>query len=81
MVNSALVNDSTIQQLGFDLFIGYWTHLNRFQTNQGHYASCQKKCGLVATDMCPCGKRQTMSHIVSSCLQYKMEEAVVIALS
>jgi len=31
--------------------------------------------------MCPCGKRQTMSHIVNSCPQSKMEGAVTIALS
>ena len=48
-------------------------NLSQSQTNQGHCASCQKKWGLAATDTCPCGKRQTMSHIVSSCPQTKLE--------
>jgi len=52
-----------------------------FQTNQGHCASCRKKWGLAATDMCPCGKCQTMSHIVNSCPQSKLEGAAAIALS
>jgi len=39
------------------------------------------KWGLAATDMCPCGKRQTMSHIVNSCPQSKLEGAAAIALS
>jgi len=43
------------------------------ETNQGHCASCQMKWGLAATNMCPCGKRQTMSHIVGSCPQTKLE--------
>jgi len=45
----------------------YWALLNHFQTNQGHCTSCRKKWGLAATDMCPCGKCQTMSNIVNSC--------------
>ena len=32
-----------------------------------------KEVGLAATDICPCGKRQTMSHIVNSCPQTKLE--------
>jgi len=27
---------------------------------------CWKKSGLAATNMCPCGKRQMMSHVVNS---------------
>ena len=41
-----------------------------------------KKWGLAATDMWPCGKRQTMSHIVYSCPQTELEAgAAAIALS
>ena len=81
MVNSSLVDDPTIRQLGFDLSRCYWALLNHFRTNQGHCASCQKKWGLAATDICPCDKCQTMSHIVNSCLQSKLEGAAAIALS
>ena len=28
---------------------------------------CRRKWGLTDTDLCPCGKTQTMSHIVESC--------------
>ena len=40
-----------------------------------------KEVGLAATNMYPCGKCQTMSHIVNSCPQSKLEGAAVIALS
>ena len=59
-LNSSLADDHTIQQLGIDLSKCYWALLNRFWTNQGHSASCQKKWGLAATDMCPCGKQQCL---------------------
>jgi len=36
---------------------------------------------LQQVDMCPCGKCQTMSHIVNSCPQSKLEGAAAIALS
>ena len=73
-LNSSLADDHTIQQLGIDLSKCYWALLNRFWTNQGHSASCQKKWGLAATDMCPCGKQQC--HIVNSCTQTKLEDGL-----
>jgi len=73
VVNSSLVDDPAIQQPGFNLPRRHWALLNRFPTNQGHCASCWKNWGLAATDICPCGKRQTMSHIVNSCPQTKLE--------
>jgi len=79
VVNSSLVDDPSIWQPGFDLPICYWALQNLFWINQSHCASCQKKWGLAATDMCPCGKHQTMSHIVNSCPQ--LERAAAIALS
>jgi len=57
------------------------TPVNHFRINQGHCTSCRKKWGLAATDMCPCGKHQMMSHIVNSCPQSKLEGAAAIALS
>jgi len=79
--NSSLMDDPTIWQPRFDLPRRYWALLNCFQTNQGHCVSCQKKCDLPATDMCPCGKCQTMSHILNSCPQSKLEGAAVNAVS
>ena len=73
MVNSSLVDDPTIRQPRFDLPRCYWALLNRFRTNQGHCASCRTKWDLAAIDVCPCGKCQTMSHIVNSCPQSKLE--------
>jgi len=81
VVNSSLVDDPSIWQLGIDLPRCYWALLNHFWTNQGHCASCRKKWGLAATEMCPCGKCRTMSHIVNSCPQSKLEGAAAIALS
>jgi len=66
---------------GFNVRRYYWALLNCLQANQGHCASCQKKWSLAATDMCPCGKCQTMSHIVDSCPQSMLEGAAAIALS
>jgi len=84
VVNSSLVDDSTIWQPGFDLPRCYWALQNRFWTSHSHCASCRMKWGLAATDMCPCGKHQMMSHIVNSCPQSKLEGrrgAAAIALS
>jgi len=47
--------------------------INRFPANQGYCASCRKKLSLAVADMCPCGKRRTMSHIVNSCPQTKLD--------
>jgi len=38
-----------------------------------------KEGGFAATDMCPSGKCQTISHIVNSCPQFTMEWAEAIA--
>jgi len=55
-----------------DLSRRYWVLLNCFRANQGHSAPCRKKWGLAATDICPCGKRQTMSHY---CQQLSTDQA------
>ena len=80
VVSSSLVDNPTIRQPGFDLPICYWALLNLFRTKQGHCAYCQKKWAL-QQPTCPCGECQTMSHIVNSCPQSKLEEAAAIALS
>jgi len=69
---SSIVLLPSIRQPGFNL-PDYWALLNHFRTNQSHYASCRKKWGLAVTNMCPCSKCQTMSHIVNSCPQSKLE--------
>jgi len=68
VVNSHLVCDPTIRQLGFDLPRQQWSLLNLFHTKQGHCGACRKKWRLTDTDLCPCGETQMMSHIVESCL-------------
>jgi len=67
VVNSHLVCDPTIWQLGFDLPRQQWSLLNRFHTEQVHCGACRKKWRLTDTDLCPCGETQTMFHIVESC--------------
>ena len=67
VVNSHLVCDPTIRQLGFDLPWQQWSLLNRFCTEQGHCSASRRKWRLTDTDLCPCGKIQMMSHIVESC--------------
>ena len=54
VVNSHLVCDPTVRQLGFDLPRQQWSLLNRFRTEQGHCGACRRKwrltliCVLVA---------------------------------
>jgi len=67
VVNSHLMCDPTIRQLGFDLPWQQWSLLNRFHTEQGHCGACRRKWRLADTDLCPCGKTQTMFHVVESC--------------
>jgi len=47
--------------------------LNHFQTAQSH---CKKKWNQAATDLCPCGEKQTMSHIVDSCPLSKLNDSL-----
>ena len=71
MVNSHLVCNPTIRQLGFDLSRQQWSLLNCFRMEQGHCGycgTCRRKWRLTDTDLCPCGETQTMSHTVESCL-------------
>jgi len=67
VVNSHLVCDPTIRQLGFDLPQQQWSLLNRFHMEQGHCGACRRKWRLTDTDLCFCGETQTMSHTVESC--------------
>jgi len=64
VVNSDLVCDPTILQLGFDLPRQQWSLLNHFRTEQGHCKSPFPSAGTADTDLCPCGETQTMSQIV-----------------
>ena len=43
VVNSHLVCDPTIRQLGFDLPWQQWSLLNRFHMEQGHCGACRRK--------------------------------------
>ena len=64
VVNSQLVCDPTIWQMGFDLPRQQWSLLNRFCMEQGHCGACRSKWRLMGTET---GETQTMSHIVESC--------------
>jgi len=66
------VDDPTIQQPGFDLPRQQWSLLNHFRTAQSHCGACKEKWNQAATDLCPCGEKQTMSHIVDSCSLSKL---------
>jgi len=67
VVNLSLVDEPTIRQPGFNLPRQEWSLLNRFLTVQGHCGVCKKLWNQAATDLCPYGEKQTMSHIVNSC--------------
>jgi len=67
VVNQHLVCDPTIQQPGFDLLRQSWTLLNHFRTDQGPCRANLHKWGLAASELCDCGQRHTMGHIVDSC--------------
>jgi len=67
VVSQHLVCDPTIQQPGFDLPRRSWTLLNRFWTDRGLCCANLHKWGLAASELCDCGQRQTMGHIVDSC--------------
>ena len=50
-----------------------WSLLNRFCTRQGHWGACKKKWKLSDSDQCSCSETQTMSHIVESCPQTRLQ--------
>jgi len=65
VVNSHLACDPT--KPGSDLPRQQLSLLNRFHTEpQGHCGTCRRKWRLADTDLCPCGKTQTMSYTVES---------------
>jgi len=64
VVNFSLVDDPTIRQPGFNLRRQQWSLLDRFRTAQGYCGECKRKWNQAATDLCPCGVKQTVSHIV-----------------
>jgi len=67
VVNSFPADDPTIRQPGFNLARQQWSLLNHFRIAPGHCGTCKKKWNQAATDLCYCGEKQTMSHIVDSC--------------
>jgi len=68
VVNSHLVCDPTIRQPGFDLPRQQTVvSAEPFSHGQGDCGACRRKWQLTDTDLCPCGKTQTISHIVESC--------------
>jgi len=66
VVNSHLVCDLTIRQLGFDLRRQQWSLLNRFRTEHGQCGACRRKWRLTDTDPCPCGETQTNCPTLSN---------------
>ena len=74
VVNSHLVCNPTIWQLGFDLPRQQWSLLNRLRTEQGHCGAYRRKWRF--TDLCPCGETWTMSHIVESCPLTKLNDGL-----
>jgi len=73
VVNFSLVDDPTIRQPGFDLQRQQKSLLNSFRTAQGHCDACKEKWNQAATNLCPCGDKQTTSHIVDSCPLLKLK--------
>jgi len=47
-----------------------------FCTEQGHCGACRRKWRLTDTYLCPCGKTQTMFHIVKSCPLTKLNDGL-----
>ena len=62
VVNSHLVCDPTIRQLGFDLSLQQWSLLNHFCTEQGHCGACRRKWRLTDTDLCLWRDPDDVSH-------------------
>ena len=65
------VSNARTMQPGFNMPRCHWSLLNK-----GYCTSCHKKWSLATTDKCPCGKWQTMLHIVSSYPHTKLKGSV-----
>jgi len=66
MVSFFLVDGPTIWQPGFNLPQQQRSLLNLFWIAQGYCGACKKKWNQAATDLCLCGEKQTMFHIVDT---------------
>ena len=73
VINHAIVTDPTIRQPGFHLPRHTWSLMNRFWTGQGPCRANLHKWSLAQSPSCDCGQRQTMNHLVYTCLLTKFE--------
>jgi len=71
VVNHGLVPDPAVRPPGFDLPRQPWTLLNRFRTGHGTCRASLHRWGMAQSDLCQCGQRQTMTHIIDDCPQTK----------
>jgi len=67
VVNHTIVTDPTIRQLR------HKSLMNHFRTGQGPCRANLHKWGLAQSPSCDSGQRQTMNHIVDTCLLTKFE--------
>ena len=65
--NKHLITDPCKRQPGFDLARYDWALLNRYRTGHGRCAAMFHRWGARDDPNCPCGYRQTMTHIVNDC--------------
>ena len=72
MLNFSLVDEPDNPTTGFQPSRQQWSLLNRCWTVKGHCHVCKKLWNQAATDLCPCGEKQTMFHIVNSCPQMNL---------
>jgi len=76
VVNHTIATDPIIRRPGFDLPRYTWSLMNRSRTGQGPCRANLHKLGLAQSPACDCGQRQTMNHIVDTCLLTKFESGL-----
>lgn len=75
--NKTLVTDPTIKVPGWDLTCVQWSTLNRIRTKQRRCNYLLHKWGMSDSQLCECGDKETINHIVQSCPNTKFERGLV----
>jgi len=71
--NKTLVTDPIIKVPGWDLTRAQWTTLNHIRVEQGRCNYLLHKWGMSDSQLCECGDKQTIYHIVQTCPNTKFE--------
>ena len=65
------IETPSFRPTGWDLPRGAWVQLNRLRTGCGRNASFLHRIGATSSNLCQCGRPQTINHIIRDCPDFR----------